>query len=102
MKRRVLVIVIIIALVMGCTITKKSQQEGQVSPKEAISVDVTGLNAEQQEAANNMINEIVPLIREGKTESQVIQFLQEQDAKKITRYRVEVGDAPIKGPDDVH
>jgi protein-disulfide isomerase len=100
MKRRVLVIVIIIALVMGCTITKKSQQEGQVSPKEAISVDVTGLNAEQQEAANNMINEIVPLIREGKTESQVIQFLQEQDAKKITRYRVEVGDAPIKGPDD--
>jgi len=100
MKRSVLLIGIMITLGMGCTMTKKSQQEGQVSPKEAISVDVTGLNATQQEEVKNMINEIIPLIREGKNESQIIQFLQEQDAKKITRYRVEVGDAPTKGPDN--
>jgi protein-disulfide isomerase len=89
-----------IVLGMGCTITNKSQPEGQGSPKEAISVDVTGLNDKQQEAAKNMIDEIIPLIKEGKTESQVIQYLQEQDAKKITRYRVEVGDSPTKGPDN--
>ena len=98
MKRSILLIGIMIVLAMGCTITNKSQQEGQGSPQEAISVDVTGLNDKQQEDAKNMIDEIIPLIKEGKTESQVIQYLQEQDAKKITRYRVEVGDSPTKGP----
>jgi protein-disulfide isomerase len=100
MKRSILLIGIMIVLGMGCTMTNKSQQEGQGSPQEAISVDVTGLNAKQQEEAKNMINEIIPLIKQGKTESQVIQYLQEQDAKKITRYRVEVGDSPTKGPDN--
>ncbi len=100
MKRSVLLIGIMIVLGMGCTITNKSQQEGQGSPQEAMSVDVTGLNDKQQEAAKNMIDEIIPLIKEGKTESQIIQYLQEQDAKKITRYRVEVGDSPTKGPDN--
>ena len=85
---------------MGCTMTNKSQQDSQGSPQEAISIDVTGLNDKQQEEAKNMINEIIPLIKQGKTESQVIQYLQEQDAKKITRYRVEVGDSPTKGPDN--
>jgi len=100
MKRSILLIGIMVVLAMGCTITNKSQQEGKGSPQEAISVDVTGLNDKQQEAARNMIDEIIPLIKEGKTESQVIQYLQEQDAKKITRYRVEVGDSPTKGPDN--
>jgi protein-disulfide isomerase len=100
MKRSALLIGIMIVLGMGCTMTNKSQQEGKGSPQEAISVDVTGLNDKQQEAAKNMIGEIIPLIKEGKTESQVIQYLQQQDAKKITRYRVEVGDAPTKGPDN--
>jgi protein-disulfide isomerase len=98
MKRSILLIGIMVVLAMGCTITNKSQQEGKGSPQEAISVDVTGLNDKQQEDAKNMIDEIIPLIKEGKTESQVIQYLQEQDAKKITRYRVEVGDSPTKGP----
>ena len=65
-----------------------------------MSVDVTGLNDKQQEAAKSMIGEIIPLIKEGKTESQIIQYLQEQEAKKITRYRVEIGDSPTKGPDN--
>lgn len=86
-------------LMVGCTIAK-NKQEGQTASKESLAVDVTGMNAEQQEAAKNMIGEIIPLIREGKTESQVIQFLQEQDAKKITRYRVNVGNSPTKGPDN--
>ena len=100
MKRSVLLIGIMIVLAMGCTMTNKSQQDGQGAAKESISVDVTGLNATQQESAKNMISEIIPLIKEGKTESQVIQYLQEQDSKKITRYRVEVGDSPTKGPDN--
>ena len=99
MKRSVLLIGIMIVLAMGCTITNKSQQEGQGSSQAAMSVDVTGLNDKQQEAAKSMIDEIIPLIKEGKTESQIIQYLQEQDAKKITRYRVEIGDSPTKGPD---
>jgi protein-disulfide isomerase len=99
MKRSVLIIGLMTVLGMGCTITK-SQQEGQGSPQEVMSVDVTGLNDKQQEAAKSMIGDIIPLIKEGKTESQIIQYLQEQEAKKITRYRVEIGDSPTKGPDN--
>ncbi|MCK5514457.1 MAG: thioredoxin domain-containing protein, partial [Deltaproteobacteria bacterium] len=44
--------------------------------------------------------EIIPLIKAGKTESEIIKTLQEIESKKITRYRVVVGDSPSRGPQD--
>ena len=97
MKMRLLLVVLFIATMIGCVLT---QQSDKSSSDEAISVDITGMTPEQQETAGNMIKTIVPLVREGKTEGQIIQALQEIEAKKITRYRVEVGDSWTRGPDD--
>ncbi|MCK5257694.1 MAG: thioredoxin domain-containing protein, partial [Deltaproteobacteria bacterium] len=78
----------------------KFEETAAPSPDEAISVDLTGMNGEQQDVAKGMIDEIIPLIKAGKTESEIIKILQERESKKITRYRVEVGDSPFKGPED--
>ena len=85
-------------VLFGCTSVKVQKLE--IDTKEAISVDITGMNAEQQDVAKGMIDEIIPLIKAGKTESEIIKILQERESKKITRYRVEVGDSPFKGPED--
>jgi len=47
-----------------------------------------------------MVKEIVPLIKAGKTEGEIIKILQDKEAKKITRYRVEVSDSPFRGPEN--
>jgi len=95
-KKLVLIGLLIIAL-MGCTMLQKTEEP---SPDEAITVDITGMTADQKDAARMMIKDIMPLIREGKSEGEVIQILQEREAKKITRYRVEIGNAMTRGPAD--
>ena len=97
MRMRLLLLVLIIFTMTGCALT---QQSDQPSPDEVISIDITGMTPEQQETARSMIKSLVPLAREGKTEGQILDVLQEREAKKITRYRVEVGDSWTRGPDD--
>jgi protein-disulfide isomerase len=103
MSRKLIISVgALIALLLGCTrvTVTKFEETAAPSPDEAISVDIRGMNAEQQDVAKGMIDEIIPLIKAGKTESEIIKILQERESKKITRYRVEVGDSPFKGPED--
>ncbi|MEE8380470.1 MAG: thioredoxin domain-containing protein [Thermodesulfobacteriota bacterium] len=99
MSRKIMCMGTMVFLVLfGCTSVKV--QKFEIDTKEPISVDITGMNAEQQDVAKGMIDEIIPLIKAGKTESEIIKILQEREGKKITRYRVEVGDSPFKGPED--
>jgi len=100
MNKKLIFIGIVITLVLGYESVKVTKLEGKTSPDEAISVDLTGMNAEQREMAKSMINEITSLIKAGKTEGEIIKIMQEREAKKITRYRVEVGDSPSRGPQD--
>ena len=97
MRMRFLLVVMLISTMIGCALT---QQSDKPSPDEAISVDITGMTPEQQETARNMIKSLVPLVREGKNEEEVLQALQEIEAKKITRYRVEIGDSWTRGPEN--
>ncbi|KPJ58276.1 MAG: hypothetical protein AMJ42_03585 [Deltaproteobacteria bacterium DG_8] len=39
-------------------------------------------------------------MKAGKTEGEIIKILQEREAKKITRYRLEIGDSPSRGAED--
>ena len=102
MSRKLMFIGAMTALVLSCTSVKSTKLEGKEtpSPDEVITVDITGMKTEQQELARGMIEEIVPLIKAGKTEGEIIKILQEREAKKITRYRVEVGDSPFRGAED--
>ena len=97
MRMRLLLTGFLIAVLMGCAMVQKTDK---ASPDETISVDITGMTPEQQEAARTMIKDIVPLLREGKSESEALKVLQEREARKITRYRVEIGDSWTRGPDD--
>ena len=97
MSIRLLLAGLLIAGMFGCAAIQGSDKP---SPNEAISVDITGMTPEQQEVARGMIKGIVPLVREGKSEAEVLNALQEIESKKITRYRVEVGDSWTRGPDD--
>ncbi len=97
MSIRLLLAALLIVGMLGCAAIQGSDKS---SSDEAISVDITGMTPEQQEAAQAMINDIVPLIREGKSEAEILNALQEIESKKITRYRVEVGDSWTRGPDD--
>ena len=99
MSRKIICIGTMVFLVLfGCTSVKVQKLE--TDTKEAISVDTTGMNAEQQDVAKGMIDEIIPLIKAGKTEGEILKILQERESKKIIRYRVEVGDSPVRGPED--
>jgi protein-disulfide isomerase len=103
MSRKLIISVgALIALLLGCTrvTVTKFEETAAPSPDEAISVDIRGMNAEQQGVAKGMIDEIIPFIKAGKTESEIIKILQEKEDKKITRYRVETGDSPSRGPQD--
>ncbi len=97
MRMRVLLVVLLISTMIGCALT---QQTDKPSADEVLSVDITGMTPEQQETARNMVKSLVPLVREGKTEGEVLEALQEIEANKITRYRVEVGDSWTRGPDN--
>ena len=102
MSRKLMLIGIVVIFILSCTSVKVTELEGKTaqSPDEEISVDVTGMSADQQETAKSMIKEIMPLIKAGKTEGEIIKILQDKEAKKITRYRVEVGDSPFRGPEN--
>ncbi len=99
MSRKLMLIGIVVIFILSCTKVKVTDLEGKTepSPDEEIAVDVTGMSADQQETAKSMIKEIMPLIKAGKTEGEIIKILQDKEAKKITRYRVEVGDSPFRG-----
>lgn len=98
MGRKIIFIGAMITLILSCTSVKVTKLE--TVPDEVITVDLTGIGADQKEMAKGMINEIIPLIKAGKTEGEIINILQEREAKKITRYQVEVGDSPSRGPED--
>lgn len=96
MVKRWIVIVALMGLAAGCS--KEQVDKGKTAPQKTMDIDTTGLNDEQEALASAMVKEIIPLIRAGKSESEVIGALQELDAKKITRYPVEIGDSPTLGP----
>lgn len=98
MLKRCMVFMLLLGVASGCTNGKFGKQEGGTAGEKSMKVDTTGLSADQEEMAGSMIKEIIPLIREGKSESEVVQALQEIDAKKITRYRIDIGDSPTFGP----
>lgn len=102
MSRKLMFIGAMIILVLDCTSLKATELEEKAIPSqyEVITVDITGMNAEQQEVAKGMINEIIPLIKAGKTGGEIIKILQEREDKKVVRYRVGVGDSPSRGPED--
>lgn len=101
MIKKVLLMGVMITLIIGCTSVKITKLGGEGTPPDkAITVDLTAMNTEQKELARSMIDEIVPLIKAGKTESEIIEILKKREAKKIVRYRVEVGDSPSKGSED--
>lgn len=102
MSKRVMFVGAMIILVLGCTTIKVTKLEGSSAPlpDDAITVDLTVMSAEQKELAKGMIDEIISLIKAGKTEGEIVEILQEKAAKKIVRYRVEVGDSPSRGPKD--
>lgn len=102
MSKKLMFVWITIAFFLSCETVKVTKLGADTNPStdDTIAVDMTGMTPDQQEITKGMINEIVPLIKAGKTESEIIEKLQENEAKKITRYRVEVGDSPFKGPQD--
>ena len=103
MFKKLIVPIVMVAFMVSCTsvkVTKLEEAAPSPSPDEVITLDLTGMNAGQQEMAKGMINEIIPLIKTGKTEGEIIKTLQEREAKKITRYRVEEDDSPSRGPKD--
>jgi len=102
MNKKIVLIVIMFAFIVSCETISFTKPGGDTkpSPEEAISVDITGMTLDQQETTKGMMKEIIPLIKAGKTESEIIKILQENEAKKITRYRVAVGDSPSRGPQD--
>ncbi len=102
MNRKLMFAGMIVAVIFGCASVKVTKLEGKTTPSsdEAISVDITGMTPDQQETTKSMIKEIVPLIRAGKAESEIIKTLQEKESKKITRYRFEIGNSPSRGPQD--
>ena len=102
MSKKLIFVWVAIAFFLSCETVKVTKLGGdtKTSPDKAISIDATGMTADQQEAAKSMMQEIVPLFRAGKTEGEIIKILQDKEAKKITRYRVEVGDSPSRGPQD--
>jgi protein-disulfide isomerase len=102
MSKKLIFVWTAIAFFLSCETVKVTKLGGDTkpSPNEAISVDITGMTPDQQKTTKNMVEEMIPLIKAGKTESEIIKILQENEAKKITRYRVEVGDSPSRGPQD--
>jgi protein-disulfide isomerase len=102
MNRKLMLVVIVVVFFLSCETVRITKLGGDTkpSPDEAISVDITGMTPDQQETTKGMIKEIIPLIKAGKTESEIIKTLQEIESKKITRYRVVVGDSPSRGPQD--
>ena len=94
MTKRWMVLVLLVGLTISCTKGNVGQGEGS----KTMAVDTTGLTPDQEKIAGDMVKEIIPLIKEGKSASEVISALQELDAKKITRYPVEIGDSPSLGP----
>ena len=99
-RKTVLIGIMFLLVFLGCMSVEVNKIETAPTAEETIPVDITGMNAEQQETAKGMINEIVPLIKAGKTQDEIIRILQEKEGKKITRYRVEAGDSPSRGPED--
>jgi protein-disulfide isomerase len=94
MTKRLIIFVLLAGLTMSCTKGQVGQEEGA----KTMAVDTTGLTTEQEKMAGDMVKEIIPLIKEGKSASEVISALQEIDAKKITRYPIEIGNSPTLGP----
>jgi protein-disulfide isomerase len=94
MTKRLMVLALLLGLTVGCTKGQVGQGEGSKTMK----VDTTGLTPDQEKIAGDMMKDIVPLIKAGKSPSEVITALQELDAKKITRYPVEIGTSPTLGP----
>lgn len=94
MTKQWIVVVLLVGLTISCAKGKVGQGEGS----KTMAVDTTGLTPEQEKMAGDMVKEIIPLIKAGKSASEVISSLQELDAKKITRYPVEIGDSPALVP----
>jgi len=89
-----------VIFLIACAKAKITKYETAPVTDKTIAVNVSGMSVEQQEAAKSIIDEIMPLIKEGKTESEILKILQENELQKITRYRVEAGDSPSVGPKD--
>ena len=98
MMKRWIVLAAVMVVALGCTKGQVGKSEGGAEPEKTMAVDTTGLTSEQEKMASAMVKDIIPLIKAGKSESEVISALQEIDAKKITRYPVEIGDSPTHGP----
>ena len=98
MTKRWIVLAAVMVVALGCTKGQVGKSEGGAEPEKTMAVDTTGLTSEQEKMASAMVKDIIPLIKAGKSESEVISALQEIDAKKITRYPVEIGDSPTHGP----
>jgi protein-disulfide isomerase len=94
MMKRLIVVAVLLGLTIGCTKGQVGQGEGSKTMK----VDTTGLTPDQEKIADDMMKDIIPLIKAGKSPSEVITALQELDAKKIVRYPVEIGTSPTIGP----
>ncbi len=100
MTRKLMVTGFAVIFLIACAKAKITKYETALVTDKTIAVNVSGMSVEQQEAARSIIDEIMPLIKEGKSESEILKILQENEQKKITRYRVEVGDSPFRGPKD--
>ena len=97
MNKKLMILGMVVTLVLGCMVKKVTKLE---APEGSVKVDLTGMSKEQQEVAKGMINEIIPLIKAGKSTDEVLRTLQDAEGKKVTRYQVEVGESPSRGPKD--
>lgn len=94
MMKRWMVLVLLVGLTMSCMKSRVGQDEGS----KTMRVDTTGLTPDQEKMASDMVKDMIPLIKAGKSTNEVLSMLQEIEAKKITRYPVEIGDSPTLGP----
>ena len=101
MIRKVVVVTAVVLIAVACTRVKVIKYE--TPPPEAgeqIPVDVTGMSEEQKELARGMIDEVISLIKAGKTEREIVTLLGGRQENRIARYRVEAADSPSRGPED--
>lgn len=102
LMRIAVVIISIIVSVVACTTVKVVRYETapQAEEDKKTTLDFTGMSDEQKEVARGIIDEIIPLVKAGKSEVEIIKILQKKEKKIVTRYRIEVAGSPSRGPDD--
>jgi protein-disulfide isomerase len=102
LMRIVVVIISIIVSVVACTSVKVVRYETapQAEEDKSSTFDFAGMSDEQKEVARGIIDEIIPLVKAGKSEGEIIKILQKKEKKIVTRYRVEVAGSPSRGPED--